>query len=321
MALPTLAKTWQISVNNTTTAGSDNEQSCDRALISVKNRLIAFATNPWTVVGSSNGTVAGLDGVDRWTTDLVHGSTSLPHSWMVLKQAQMDGGNFQLLIDCNVGGAGYQNAWSVSHSAGFTGGDVSTAPTATDQHELFNAPHFPTSGSFRAIINAMQSTDGKCTRVFYCVNNMVLGCLIVETLGNTVTGWTRPHIAAFLGTTSSDVIVRSLLLANGMCWRQLSANRDKNYATLTGEYAQSQALGALFSLVSNEISAEWPIDPIGFASVETGFSGRHGSLVDLWWGSSFHAIGTTYPSGAGRQFAQFGHLVFPWNGVNAPITA
>ena len=47
---------------------------------------------------------------------------------------------------------------------------------------------------------------------------------------------------------------------------------------------------------------------------------RLGSVYDLWYGSTAVGQGDTYPNDSTRQFVQFGHFIFPWNGT-APQTA
>ena len=65
---------------------------------------------------------------------------------------------------------------------------------------------------------------------------------------------------------------------------------------------------------ANDITSNYPIFPVGIASITTATTrGRHGTINDFWGGSTGVSAGSTYPSG-GAQFAQFGHFVTPWNG-------
>jgi hypothetical protein len=104
MALPTAVKTHQYDVNVAYAALGTAAADYKRLLRGIKNTLIGFASNAWTVVGSSSGIAAGLDAVDRWSadSDLVQAAAGNAHSWIVLKQAQISA-NYQLirLVACS----------------------------------------------------------------------------------------------------------------------------------------------------------------------------------------------------------------------------
>ena len=59
---------------------------------------------------------------------------------------------------------------------------------------------------------------------------------------------------------------------------------------------------------------------MGIVSTTAGSRGRLGTVFDLWYGSKAIGQGDTYPNDTSRQFAQFGHFVFPWNG-SIPVTS
>lgn len=321
MALPTLVKTWQYSVNNVQTIGATVEESVDKLLLQIKNSLIGFASSPWTVVGSSNGTAAGMDAVDRWSTvaDLVHAYAGTAHSWIVLKQAALSGSNFQLLISCDNSGA-YTCSFRVSYNDGFTGGSVTDDPTATDSHTIKSGTQIFPNSTFRSILHASQASDGTCTRLVWCYSNTAIGFLAIETLNNAVAGMTRPvAVLCQANYYATPTLTRGAFETSGygVFFRQASTNRNgSNY--LTEEYCSSSPLGVQFNSVANEISSEWPISPMGLASTATGVRGRHGSFYDLFWGTNNHAVGTTYPLDGSKQFVQFDEFVFPWNGT-APL--
>ena len=140
MPLPTLDKTWQFSVNNriaadSTTTGGANDGTNDRKnlLLGIKNALIGFASNPWTVSGSS-GAVAGtgaMDSVDRWTSIsemLSTATTSTDRSWIVLTQSAV---GIHLLIDWVGFGSHRGSGIDIFVStAAFTGGALNARPTA-----------------------------------------------------------------------------------------------------------------------------------------------------------------------------------------------
>lgn len=92
------------------------------------------ASAAWTCAGSSDGTTAGMDGVDRWTdiTKVVNAGNGSNHSWIVLQSPATftSSGSYYLLIDCN---SGTVNNGTIAYAnAVFTGGSVTNAPTSTN---------------------------------------------------------------------------------------------------------------------------------------------------------------------------------------------
>lgn len=200
MALPTLYKTWRIGSNRLQASTFNYVNDFKTAMLHLKNALIgsgvtwkdtsgnvASAPNVWQVVGSSNGTTAGLDAVDRWNSisDINWNSDGSAHSWIVLKQTGI-GSDFKLVIDlasnygtdCKYLGqstlkGGFFTFCSIN---GLSGGTTLTCPTPTYPNEycrVFNsqATSFTWMGgmnsAFRTYSHTWMSTDGKCTR--YCV--------------------------------------------------------------------------------------------------------------------------------------------------------
>src|SRR5512137_2583886 len=97
-------KTWQYDVNHTVVGASMAAISAE-VLLGIKQAMCGFASNPWTVVASSNAVVA--NGSDNWNTvaDIVWALSPGAHSWIVLEQAAMNGGAFQVLLTCDNGTA------------------------------------------------------------------------------------------------------------------------------------------------------------------------------------------------------------------------
>jgi hypothetical protein len=98
MALPTLEKTWQFNVNQSTTTSGSILPDMQALLYKLKTSLIGFGSTPWTVIRSSNGSSAGAS--DYWasSSDLIWNYEGSAHSWMVLQQSALN--NLQLLISC-----------------------------------------------------------------------------------------------------------------------------------------------------------------------------------------------------------------------------
>ena len=64
MALPTLEKTWQFNVNQAIATTGVVNTDAQNLLFRIKQTLIGFSSNPWTVVRSSNSVTTGAS--DLW---------------------------------------------------------------------------------------------------------------------------------------------------------------------------------------------------------------------------------------------------------------
>lgn len=150
-AVPAPIRTWSSRMNVPFTVANTatNALQTQFAAWSLKQHLIDAHTSDgtlygsrapnsvWTVVGSSDGATAGMDGVDRWTTTftaskLVRAATGSAHSWIVLQNSTS---GIQVCIDLNGTNSG-QCAITYTRSAfPFTGGSITTRPTAAANNE------------------------------------------------------------------------------------------------------------------------------------------------------------------------------------------
>jgi hypothetical protein len=65
---------------------------------------------------------------------------------------------------------------------------------------------------------------------------------------------------------------------------------------------------------SNDLDGNsWPMGAMGLASETATVRGRHGELVDIWWGSTTRIAGDHYPDTLPRQFVQVGDIILPWD--------
>ena len=329
MALPVLERTWQYNVNQTLPAGATVTENYQKLLLALKNSLIGFATLPWTVVGSSNGVTAGLDAVDRWVTytNLVYGNNAAAHSWIVLKQTGL-ASNFQLLITYNgtAGTAGATWGTYVSPAAGFTGGSVTVNPTATDilTMQVIGSPitNNNTTTPFQTELHVQQATNGEGTRIFACIagQNCLFG--VFEKVADPTPGWTAPQVVCqmFGGLSNADRATYAIFNDAASLACLLNGTAAPMYVTAEGTLA---AMAGEYLTVANEVDSSYPMFPMGILNTAiVGRRGRHGRLRDMWWGQASAppaTSGTTYPLDGSKQFVQFGHMVFPWNG-SIPLT-
>lgn len=327
MALPVPDKTWQYNVNQTIADQGTNLASCKRIVRTAKNSLIGFGTLPWTVRYSCNATTAGTagDGVDRWTTDADLTFAATAHSWIVLRQTGI-ATNFELCIDLNNATPSLATM-VVSFSAGFTGGTTSARPTATDESVVVTgAGYLPnnSASSNTSALHVMQSTDGQCTYLILCSNNVAQAFWMFQKPKNPVTGWTNPSISLVVSTANTNA--NNLLQATYFNISTTNPIKGRGVSNMDIIMSAEGHGGGLLSstangfIVANDLSTEFPIFPIGIFSRTTSNRGRHGQIFDMWTGLEAINNGDTYPNDTTRQFVTFGNFVFPWNGT-VPLIA
>lgn len=319
MSLPTLAKTWQITANQTVTAQGTALLTDTRIIRTIKNCLVGFASNPWVCIGSSDarsGPAGGsaLDGVDRWTSDSVLTSAiaGSRHAWYVAGQTGINSG-FQICLDRNSTSAGLGSV-VVSPSAGFTGGSDTARPTATDEIVLISAAAWASGVDTQHQIHVWQSTDGQCTRVMvWRGSTNMCTFFLFDKPQNPVSGWTNPSISVAVGSATNIVITYTTLTAG-------TGSRGRGTGTFTALWTGESTGGSVIlpnltdvGTTANDLSGEWPMFPIGIASTTLSHKGRHGNLFDIWWRPTSLADADTIPNDAStRRFACLGPLILPW---------
>lgn len=316
MALPTLTKTWLFNVNHVLTGTGTAALTAGKILRAIKDTLLGFANTPWSVYYSCGGSsiTAGTagDGIDRWGADS-HVGWGASKSWIVLKNATVSP-NFQVCISC-VGTSGETINLVVSKSAGFTGGTTAARPTATDEIILINAGTWGCGNTtdYNYVLHGMMSTDGYCTRII--INDAGKSSLLwlFESPTSVISSWTEPCIAyaPASAVVATDNITNSNLTGNAYAKAKIGTSAVSMY--MTCESRNNIALNTL--PLFNDIASEFPMYPIGLESETAGNKGRHGRLMDLYFGTVGMPNGTSYPSDGTRQFVQFGSLIFPWNGT------
>lgn len=296
MSLPSLTKTWQFNVNNAQTAQGTALLDNRTALLAIKNAMIGFGTQPWTVVSSSNSVTANSS--DNWTvpTSLVWQSNGVSHSWIVLKQAGI-GTNFQILLSCTSGSStGQILTIRYSPSVGFTGGTSTTDPTASDSVLMLNnASWGGVSADVAMRWSVMQSTDGQCTRVMTFSSGSLGAFWAFEKFANPTAG--TP------GASNTGWVSLTTTLAGTTVQNSITATTAVSYESVAN------------ISIASEISGAYDIFPIGVTCTATvGARGRLGTLQDIWFTSSGTATGDTMPSsGTTGQFVIINNVLLPWN--------
>lgn len=184
MAAPALQKTWQggssaggtqfVNVVVTGIAVKDT-------LWAIKNAMVNQFANPWTVIGSSDGANASMDGTDRWIDngDIIYPNTAgNPFSWIVLQQTAI-GATFQTILYANdilTADPQREHARMYSNSGGFgtvnggsTNGSTTILPDVADTDKSFgiNGEDFcgaENGSNTQKVLTCISSTDGECFR-------------------------------------------------------------------------------------------------------------------------------------------------------------
>lgn len=136
-----LEKTWQISTNDLLISDASNITRAQRQVWWYYDFLTrSNLTGKWTILGSSNGTTAGMDGVDRWgrpfnASNLVYGSNGSAHSWIVL-QSPVALGPIYVTIAYDKTGFYESVSWYFSYAAP-TGGSTTQNPTVPSPSESY----------------------------------------------------------------------------------------------------------------------------------------------------------------------------------------
>ena len=320
MALPTLSKTWQFNVNNQTTAQGTALADARKTLRGIKDAMIGFATNPWTVRYSCDSVTAGTagDGVDRWSADtnLVWANAGTAHSWIVLRQTGI-GTTYELLISCE--NSTPSNLTLLTSISGFSGGSKTARPTATDELTVASSVQWINGTDSSNRWSVMQSTDGQCTRILVGYGGNFTTLIVLDKPNNPTTGWSTPNFSALywngggLNTNTTGI------------FSTIGPNARSRIGSVNGSVSLTiEGIGNNFSTdttignIANEVDSSWDMWPLGIACITSGARGRHGSLFDLWAVSTVRASGDMIPADGSNQFAVFGNFVLPWNGSAAP---
>lgn len=317
MALPVLSKTWLFSVNQSIAAQGSVLATSRRILRTIVDSLVGFATNPWTVSGSSDSTTAGMDNTNRWDADSKLVWAGGTRSWIVLRQTGV-GATFEVCIDLSSSSSS-QLTFVFSH-VGFTGGSTSARPTAADEAVVLNNGTWCHGADVASVIHAMQSNDGQLTRVHVVsVSTQQNTFWLIDLPADSSSGWTTPAVVTARGANSGVIGTLSTYNAAAASVGRHTASMNLHW---TAEFAGSFVLPSSSNIgnVANELSSSWEVYPIGLACLSSPRRGRHGRMVDIWWAPEGVAHGDTYPGDSSRQFVSFGNMVFPWNG-SVPVVA
>jgi len=323
--IPTPARTWNTSKTNINIPNTTANQNGINTWIAIWNALFSFATNPAVCKGSSSGTTAGMDGVNRLTTTIVGAVPGTAHSWMVAEFPQINngaGGKLQICVDYQSTNIYVHTMW-ISAAAGFTGGSTTNRPTAADEQQNLNGNVGVNQSGSQTKLHIMQSTDGKCFIIVLCTTNVASGFMLITAPTPTVDatptpgGWNYPWFVLSEGSFNPS---NQLTAAN------LTSSSGTHHSARHGSTAFQPAFAwegaAAFTSstgpanVANGITGQPLMMGFGlWAPAGQPVLGRFAYIPDLYIvGDNMFAAagGTIGVDDNHRQWAVFGNLVVPW---------
>jgi hypothetical protein len=287
----------------------------------------ALLTQGWSVVGSCgwDGTdvTAGMDGVDRWIDmHAVTGTwTQTPHvgkmSWIVLRNTAINasGAGYQIYLatETNNTSATYPVIVIESYSVGFTGGSVTTRPTASDQRLLLSTLNSGFSDYADAArgFNILTSVDRSKVRILFSSNAMVtLHMWCFEKPQGMKTWWDKPCLSGYcemlsyanLNETSTGLVVR----AGDVIGIPVYLSADG--------FGTAGALGKQAMLGGADPNGNWMCSPVGIIGSCAQSIGYMGRLADAYWVHQNMANGDYYPNDGSRQWVVVGDIMHASDG-------
>jgi hypothetical protein len=321
-------KTWQHNLDNTVTASGTPLDDNRTVLRSIKNALKGFSASPWTVIGSSDATTSGMDGVDRWVVDTDLTFNFGVRSWIVLQQSGI-AAKCQLLIDLSPGGNANGNKLNayLSPAAGFgtanggTDGSTSARPTATDDYLISYTSEWTTALDVDRVWSVQQSTDGQCTRVFLYIpsSNKYTTRIQIEKAKTPIISWVRPVFATFIYSATVSPWSSSTIFGLDVLFG--TSNAGSYFAGRnTAEGVEGGTLSVVLAGL-NSYSGTYSASPVGILCTDTPDRGRHGQVFDMWAVSQATTDGTTAPANNTKTHRVVGDMLLPNNGTSPVVTA
>lgn len=337
-AVPPLFKTWQMT-------GAFGRTLCIRMPV-IDNKawlpilfrtFTSFALNPYQILGSSDGSTAGMDGVNRLVDSssvVTTATVGAARSWIVAKNPAT---GYSILFHCFKGDGVNTGEVYISCTSGFTGGSTTARPTAPDESTPVRTGFLDASttgdGAQPRTMCVWHTSDGQQTMwathgQSFGSDSLVMQCWFGN-FHNAPPGWTHPM---FFGA--------SALQRQGVDGHYMSGS---GAAFVTIAEKPASAGGGFFSPylssdgVHNGIGPEslavyWPVaspdgyricHPIGEVFMNT--TGMHGymgfwpdievagiSQADVW--SPLAGLGTNGDApDASRNRILIGTVLYPWD--------
>ena len=316
---------------NLTTAAQVN--SCDM-LYYLKQTLKQAG---WTVTRSSDGITFNSSGDQITGYGTGAGGMNNASAWFVVRApGAVAGSTRQFLFQRPSSNANCISMW-YSQSAGFTGGGISTAPTATDSQQILNVTGFSSAATYRYSIAA----DNAAPYGFYMFNftsttGTPTGIIAVDPLvdGTYESSDVDPYViyapsnnGAYQTTPGSTASLTSetLNLGSGVISWIKKGYTDQGFV-VTPALGYQTGVGTAIpgNLSTNPYTSNDEIFPILFArrnglTTVTGYKGI--SSLMKWVGTTGRSTGDTISisSSTSKEYIIFNNIALPWNGSTPTI--
>lgn len=281
---PTFELTWRDPAYYAAIAPqSTGALQCAVAIIAIVDGFIALG---WTCRGSSDAVTSNLSGTNLWTSTgaIVNNSSSGNRSWIVLRNA--DG--CELCLHFNGTTLGVLTG-TMSVAAGFTGGSLTAAPTATDQETVistsaswgFGVNAAAAGQPFRLIIT--QTVDHRNTYAFIMYRQLTLSMWLIGRATQARTNWSPLPLFAYIdgsaSLSTSPIATYTRLSQTSRIVGHVAAGTLSMRTTL-------RASLALMSVGRDRLvtgSERVPVYSMGLACLSgAGRIGVHGRIPDIW---------------------------------------
>jgi hypothetical protein len=330
MALPTLAKTWQINANNVVLAQSEYPMN-QKLMYDLMVIFTGFASNPWTVFWSSDGKGTAGAGL-QWSdyTDCVWNTAGNNHSWIVYNHPSGAQICFDMVYattnceDCHV---------EVSPGGNYAADGTATArPTASDSQQVTirqssGATELWWSGYLQGTVatgadvrfHVWHSTDGLVTRMTLWRLGQCLAFWEFGDLAEPRAGHTNPFCWGMHCTaaTLTDIMSHPLYLQDWpILYTQIGAYENRSlYGWGLGNGSQlwtESTAGA----VAEETDSEFNLTDVVYGCTNSSSRGPKGKAFDMWWSQyQVLAAGDNFPTSTTvREFVHLGSICLPWTG-------
>jgi hypothetical protein len=268
-----------------------------------------------------------MDSVDRWTTaDSVTGKYGAPYdgyfSWIVLEQAAMSTGGYQILLSPEMYDA--NNNWPIyireSYGGLYTGGSSTAKPTAVDEVPLLesspslNNQVLTVLGNYTRGVTVLASTDGLCTRnLFSSAAGTVLFVMSFERVQDARAWWDKPVLSGGCRPTYADW--NGLALSNvKLLTRGGNTIGIPTYLSADG-FGTAGAAGKQAFLAGPDPNGNWMCSPVGVVGTSGGAMGYVGRMADAYWVHENMANGDYYPDDGTMKWVVFGDIMHAGDGT------
>lgn len=305
-------KTW-IKTRIVGVGGSNSIANRD-LFVKIKDYL---KTHGWSVVSSSDG-ISNVGAEDYWIdyTKIVNAVEGSNHSWIVMSNSSICSG-YQLCIDFSLTTVTKLYAYVSVDGGGFTGGSITSRPTAVDEAKInINTDNWTsyTIGT-EPTANVWTSSDYTATKVVLGPTS-VMGVWWFMRPTELVHWWVKPNIS---------------MINSGTCIHadHNSLSEDWSTGIVNGKRATfvlgTLMIGTTRALTtagvagsSGDFGGLWPTTPMWILSVYVDNPGLFGFVPDQWWmhNNATLVIGDTFPSDGSGQQVVIGNMAFGNNGTD-----